>query len=690
MKNNLNILKILELFSIYSIRIWRIKSKVIIGKDKFLKISRDDNLKNNNSTIINLISDRKLKSGWYFIGLNQNSLNRNCSIKVFTKKRKFIQKRDFYPNRNRWRIIRISKNDFLNVSIDNVEHNIKLKNIWLIKIPTILVYLRIHTYIRVYRNILSTNRFGTLKEYWKIYNKIHFMNLQKKSFVRYQKWITEVEKKVFQNLRKKNKNKFSLDNFLIIPFSNVKKFPNDKWLMFYDLDFRFKDYAKDILNFFLSTNDNVNIIYTDEDQINIKGERINPDFKSSWDKELFFTWPNFSGTWIIKSNIWNTAFDKNKKNRFKNEFLSVLLEIIKIIESDSNSQNKIYHLPMILAHKKLSKSKNLNNKNSELRYSIFNEQLKTNKKFLHCNGFEINNDLSNIKYNWELKNSSKLSILIPIRDKVELLKQCLNSFEICKPGIDIEVIIIDNDSKCRKTISFLNDFIQNKNIFYKRKVIKVSGEFNFSKLNNIGFQQTSGDVILLLNNDVVFASPYWGKELASNALRNDIGCVGSKLLFHDKTIQHSGIILGMGGVAGHIYKYLENNNKLMHKINSQREYSAVTGACLAISRENWMVLNGLDSKNLKVNYNDVDLCLRCRELGLRNIILPQVLAFHFESKSRGRPIGRSYIQWKLEAFYLKKRWRNIIRSDPYFNPNLSLINEKGGLSANINKNLRLR
>ena len=184
-------------------------------------------------------------------------------------------------------------------------------------------------------------------------------------------------------------------------------------------------------------------------------------------------------------------------------------------------------------------------------------------------------------------------------------------------------------------------------------------------------QNTPGNVFLLLNNDVEFITANWGYELASNALRPNIGFVGAKLFYSDKTIQHAGIILGIGGIAGHSHKYFSSKSKgYKNRLCFSQELSAVTGACMSISKRNWSKLNGLDENNLKVNYNDVDICLRANLLGLKNIFLPQVHAFHLESKSRGKPIGKDFRQWKDEAKFMKKRWGDILLNDPHYSPYL--------------------
>ena len=210
-------------------------------------------------------------------------------------------------------------------------------------------------------------------------------------------------------------------------------------------------------------------------------------------------------------------------------------------------------------------------------------------------------------------------------------------------------------------------------------------------MNNYASTVARGDVYVLVNNDIVIISENWVKEIASNALRPDIGCVGSKLLYDDKSIQHAGVILGIGGIAGHAHKYFPESNDGYHgRLKLSQEYSAVTGALLGVSKRNWELIGGMDEKNLKVNYNDVDFCLRAGAIGLKNIFLPQIVAYHFESKTRGRPEGYAYNQWKKEKHFMKKKWGSLLQNDPAYNPNLTLLEENFSIRLNIPDSLYCR
>ena len=165
----------------------------------------------------------------------------------------------------------------------------------------------------------------------------------------------------------------------------------------------------------------------------------------------------------------------------------------------------------------------------------------------------------------------------------------------------------------------------------------IPGEFNYSKINNLAVNYCSGNSILLLSNDVSFKTNFWGKQLLSNSLRKGIGCVGNKTSLFWYTIQHAGIIMGYGGIAGLTISGLASSeNGYDNELSLNQEFSAVTATCLCISRENWNLLGGLDENNLKINYNDVDICLRAKNLGLSNIYLADVRAYHFGPPAEGQ------------------------------------------------------
>jgi len=188
-------------------------------------------------------------------------------------------------------------------------------------------------------------------------------------------------------------------------------------------------------------------------------------------------------------------------------------------------------------------------------------------------------------------------------------------------------------------------------------------------------QQAKGDVVLFLNNDVEVISPFWINEMVSHAVREDIGAVGAMLYYPNNTIQHAGVILGLGGIAGHLHCFEPRGfTGQRGKINHVQNFSAVTGACLAIEKKKFLEVGGFDEFNFPISYNDVDLCLRLISAGYRNLWTPDAELYHLESATRGSGNNQQNDQqFMMESEYMRKTWGNYLSNDPCYNPNLSLI-----------------
>ena len=267
-------------------------------------------------------------------------------------------------------------------------------------------------------------------------------------------------------------------------------------------------------------------------------------------------------------------------------------------------------------------------------------------------------------------NYSPATIIIPTKNRWDLLEPCLKSIELTTwPTEMLEVIVVDNGSTDQKTLSMLDHLARQEQI----KVIKDTSEFNWSKLNNTAVQKTQSDLLVFLNNDTEIIDPDWLIKLAFFALQDDVGAVGCKLLYPDKTVQHGGVIAGIQGVAGHAHLFNDTNDGgYCNLANVTHEVSAVTGACLAVSRKHFMLAGGFN-EDLRVAFNDIDFCFKLQKFGLRNIYVSDPLIIHHESKSRG--LDDTPQKLALQQSEARKTWRlhpDIMREDPYYSPNLSL------------------
>jgi len=234
----------------------------------------------------------------------------------------------------------------------------------------------------------------------------------------------------------------------------------------------------------------------------------------------------------------------------------------------------------------------------------------------------------------------------------------------------IEIIIVDHDSDDNNTAQYLSEIKKNPQI----KILNYSGPFNYSRINNIAAKKAEGSILAFINNDTEVINPDWLTEMVSIAELKRTGAVGAKLLYPNNTIQHGGVTVGLGGVAGHVHVGLKaSDGGYYSRLHLSQEISAVTGACLLVKRSIFFEVGGFD-ENLAVALNDIDLCLKIRKAGYRNIWTPFARLYHKESYSRGLDdTGEKLVRLREEILIMKKKWGpGMLVSDPYFNPNLSL------------------
>ncbi len=277
------------------------------------------------------------------------------------------------------------------------------------------------------------------------------------------------------------------------------------------------------------------------------------------------------------------------------------------------------------------------------------------------------------KIRYDIEGEPLISILIPNKDYTEDLDKCLRSILELSTYRNFEIIIIENNSEEERTFAYYREAEKHPQV----QVIYWKGEFNYSAINNFGFKRAKGDYILLLNNDVEIITPDWLQEMLMFAQRPDVGAVGAKLYYPDDTIQHAGIILGIGGVAGHSHKnFPRDAYGYFSRLQLAQNLSGVTAACMMVSRKVFEVTGGLD-EGFKVAFNDVDFCMKIREAGYLIVFTPFAELYHFESKSRGyedTPEKTKRFNSEIQHFYSK--WgAQLEAGDPYYNPNLTLITE---------------
>lgn len=276
------------------------------------------------------------------------------------------------------------------------------------------------------------------------------------------------------------------------------------------------------------------------------------------------------------------------------------------------------------------------------------------------------------KIRYQIIGSPRISIVILNKDHVMDLKRCISSIEEKSTYDNYEIIVVENNSETKE----IKDYYELLKDDPRVKVVTYTGSFNYSAINNFGVKETTGEYILLLNNDTQVITVNWMEEMLMYAQREDVGAVGAKLYYGDKTIQHAGVVIGLGAhrTAGHThYKQHRENLGYMGRLCYAQDVTAVTGACLLVKKSLFEKVGGLD-ESFAISLNDVDFCLKLRKLGLLNVFTPFAELYHFESISRGLDDqGEKAERYNRESAHFRDKWKKELQQgDPYYNPNFSL------------------
>lgn len=281
---------------------------------------------------------------------------------------------------------------------------------------------------------------------------------------------------------------------------------------------------------------------------------------------------------------------------------------------------------------------------------------------------------------WYKQKQPMVSLIIPTKNSKELLQTCIESILNKTDYPHFEIILIDNNSDESDSLIYIDSLRKNEKI----SVLSYPFEFNYSAINNFAIEHVKGEIIGLINNDIEVISPNWLTMMVGHAVRDDIGCVGAKLLYPSGNIQHAGVVMGYGGGAGHAHKYFPRDYLgYLNRLVASHNFSAVTGACLLVKKADYLAVNGLNEKDLAVAFNDVDFCLKVLALGRRNLYCAEAVLYHHESISRGLDDTiEKRERFEEELGYLQHKWKSYIKHDPAYNPNLTLRRENFSIKEN--------
>lgn len=418
----------------------------------------------------------------------------------------------------------------------------------------------------------------------------------------------------------------------------------------------------------VNKNPDSDFIYSDEDILSYNGrKRLKPHFKPDWSPDTLRSYNYITHLTVIRRAL------LDKIGCFRDGFDGS--QDYDLILRTAEHANKIIHIPKILYHWRESKGSTAGNPFAKLyAYDAAKKALNEHLLRIGLKGEVYNSPLWGIyTIKYEIIESPKISIIIPNNNHTETLRKCINSILDKSAYKNYEIIIVENNSNKKEIFDYYKEISRLNNV----KIATWNNTFNYSAVNNFGVRHSDGEVLLFLNNDTEVINKDWLERMLEHAQRKEVGAVGAKLYYPNYTIQHAGVILGIGGVAGHSHKDYDGNDfGYYNRLKIVQNLSAVTGACLMTRKEVFAMVDGFD-ESYPYAFNDVDLCMKIREKGYLIIFTPFAELYHYESKSRGYEDTPE----KLKRFYneidlFKKKWGDVLeKGDPYYSPNLTLDKE---------------
>jgi GT2 family glycosyltransferase len=393
------------------------------------------------------------------------------------------------------------------------------------------------------------------------------------------------------------------------------------------------------------------VLYADEDRISRRGRRSQPWFKPQWNAEMFLAQDYLSSACII-------ARKPAQSLPLPHPALSAA-GLYPMLLSLLGDHQAAVHVPHVLAHRTTQEPPSAATTAAQIATVAHHVAAR--------GGIARAGAFGTVAVEWPLPAVLPLvSIIIPTRDHVDLLRKAVSGLLTATRYRQIEVLIVDNGSVEPQTHAYLARVSGNPRV----RVIRHDAPFNYSALNNLAARQARGDYLCLLNNDVEIIDEDWLGWMIRQAVRPGIGAVGAKLLYDDRTIQHAGVVIGMGGAAGHAHRFQPDSAPgYFARPHVPHYVSAVTGACLLVARAKFDAVGGLDEEGFAVAFNDVDLCLKLQAAGWRNVYEPRAMLIHHESKSRPKDFRPDQVaRWRGELALLQSRWRVQDGLDPVHHP----------------------
>lgn len=417
----------------------------------------------------------------------------------------------------------------------------------------------------------------------------------------------------------------------------------------------------------LETEPDIDVLYTDEDKVrgNEVLEHFQPHLKPDFNIDLLRSNNYICHFFVVRKSL------LEKTGGFRREYDGA--QDYDFIFRCTQAAGKIHHIPEILYHWRTHQSSTADNPESKLY--AFEAGKRAIEENLRQNGLigEVSHtkDYGFYRVKYPVQGEPLVSIIIPNKDAKEDLEKCIQSILEKSSYTNYEILIVENNSTGEEIFSYYKELSENSRI----RLLRWKREFNYSAINNYGAKKAKGDYLLFLNNDTEVISPDWIEEMLGFCQRPDTGIVGARLYFGNNTVQHAGTVIGIGGIAGHMFTDMPRERSgYMHKAAIIQDLSAVTAACMMVKRQVFDEVQGFEEQ-LSVAFNDVDFCLRVREKQYLVVYDPYVELYHYESKSRGAEDSKEKVRrFQSEIEFMRCRWETLLKKgDPYYNKNLSLV-----------------
>ena len=417
----------------------------------------------------------------------------------------------------------------------------------------------------------------------------------------------------------------------------------------------------------LETEPDIDVLYTDEDKV--RGDEVlehfQPHLKPDFNIDLQRSNNYICHFFVVRKSL------LEKTGGFRREYDGA--QDYDFIFRCTQAAGKIHHIPEILYHWRTHQSSTADNPESKLY--AFEAGKRAIEENLRQNGLigEVSHtkDYGFYRVKYPVQGEPLVSIIIPNKDAKEDLEKCIQSILEKSSYTNYEILIVENNSTGEEIFSYYKELSENSRI----RLLRWKREFNYSAINNYGAKKAKGDYLLFLNNDTEVISPDWIEEMLGFCQRPDTGIVGARLYFGNNTVQHAGTVIGIGGIAGHMFTDMPRERSgYMHKAAIIQDLSAVTAACMMVKRQVFDEVQGFEEQ-LSVAFNDVDFCLRVREKQYLVVYDPYVELYHYESKSRGAEDSKEKVRrFQSEIEFMRCRWETLLKKgDPYYNKNLSLV-----------------